>query len=71
LNDAITSADPSAGFEPFACAYIEFYHSDAQVKIEDRELQCEVVSTIEIYRQQIGRRIPKLSASIDSPWLWT
>jgi hypothetical protein len=39
LNDAITSADPSAGFEPFACAYIEFYHSDAQVKIENRELQ--------------------------------
>jgi hypothetical protein len=37
LNDAITSADPSAGFEPFA--YIEFYHSDAQVKIENRELQ--------------------------------
>jgi len=39
LNDAITSADPGAGFEPFACAYIEFYHSDAQVKIENRELQ--------------------------------
>src|SRR5258708_13425174 len=39
LNDAITSADPSAGFEPFACAYSEFYHSDAQVKIENRELQ--------------------------------
>ena len=39
LNDAITSADPSAGFEPFACPYIEFYYSDARVKIENRELQ--------------------------------
>ena len=40
LNDAIASADPNAGFEPFACvAQIEFYHSDAQVKIENRELQ--------------------------------
>jgi hypothetical protein len=39
LNDAIASADPNAGFEPFARAYIEFYHSDAQVKIENRELQ--------------------------------
>jgi hypothetical protein len=39
LNDAIASADPNAGFEPFACAYIEFYHTDAQVKIKNRELQ--------------------------------
>jgi len=39
LNDAIANADPSAGYEPFACAYIEFYHSDAQVKIENRELR--------------------------------
>jgi hypothetical protein len=38
LNDAITSADPSAGFEPLACAFIEFYHSDARVKMENREL---------------------------------
>jgi hypothetical protein len=37
--------------------------------------RCEVVSTIGIYRQGIGRRLPKvsasMSASIDSPWLWT
>jgi hypothetical protein len=39
LNDAIASADSNVGFEPFACAYIEFYHGDAQLKIEDRELQ--------------------------------
>ncbi len=39
LNDAITSTDPSAGFEPFARAYIEFCHSDGQVKIENREQQ--------------------------------
>ena len=39
LNDAIARAHPNAGFEPFACAYIEFYHSDARVKIENRELQ--------------------------------
>jgi len=39
LNDAIANADPSAGYEPFACVYIEFYHSDAQVKIENRELR--------------------------------
>src|SRR5258708_8094213 len=32
---------------------------------------CEVVSTIGIYRQQIGRPLPKLSASFDSPCLWT
>jgi hypothetical protein len=35
LNDAIASADPGAGFEPFACGYVEFYHSDAPVKIEN------------------------------------
>jgi hypothetical protein len=29
------------------------------------------VSTIGIYRQGIGRRFPKVSASIDSLWLWT
>jgi hypothetical protein len=39
LNDAIASADPNAAFEPFTCVYIEFYHSDAQLKIENRELQ--------------------------------
>jgi hypothetical protein len=42
LNDTITGADPSAGFEPFACAYVEFYHSDGRVKIENRELQAAV-----------------------------
>ena len=37
LHDAITSDDPRAGFEPFACAYIESYHSDARVKLLDLE----------------------------------
>jgi hypothetical protein len=39
LNDAIASADPGAELEPFACAYVEFYYSDEQVKIENRERQ--------------------------------
>jgi hypothetical protein len=41
LNDAIASADPNAGFELFACAHIEFYHTNAQVKIKNRQLQGE------------------------------
>ena len=39
LNDVIASADPGAGFEPLRARTSSLYHSDAQVKIENRELQ--------------------------------
>jgi hypothetical protein len=78
LNDAITSADPSAGFEPFACAYIEFYHSDAQVKIENRELQGQqkvfsaLMSLLTLLDLEFGsalKRLQLLSDGVDEAGL--
>ncbi len=78
LNDAIASADPGAGFEPFACAYIEFYHSDAQVKIEDRELQGQqkvfsaLMSLLTLLDLEFGsalKRLQLLSEGVDEAGL--
>ena len=78
LNDAIASADPGAGFEPFACAYIEFYHSDAQVKIEDRELQGQqkvfsaLMSVLALLDLEFGsapKRLQLLSEGVDEAGL--
>lgn len=77
LNDAIASADPGAGFEPFARAYFEFYDSDAQVKIENREFwgQQKVFSALlsfltrlELEFGRVGsgsKRLLLLSESVD------
>jgi hypothetical protein len=78
LNDAIASADPNVGFEPFACAYIEFYHSDAQVKIENRELQGQqkvfsaLMSLLTLLDLEFGsalKRLQLLSEGVDEAGL--
>jgi hypothetical protein len=38
LNEAIVAADPAEGFEPYASAYVEFYHADVVVRMQEREL---------------------------------
>ena len=78
LNDALTSADPRARFEPFACAYIEFYHSDARVKIENRELQGQqkvfsaLMSLLTLLDLEFGsalKRLQLLSEGVDEAGL--
>jgi len=74
LNDAIASADPGAGFEPFACAYVEFYRSDAQVKIENRELQGQqkvfsaLMSLLTLSDLEFGSALKRLQLQVEKSW---
>jgi len=74
FNDAIASADPGGRFEPFACAYVEFYQSDAQVKVGDRELQGQqrvfsaLMSLLTLSDLQFGSALRRLQLQVEKSW---